>query len=223
MKYQPLIFVGKVKESERCGRTAMEKQLVNSELMLSSLGLEGDEQAEDKFHGGVDRALCHYPREHYAYWQHKYPEQAEIFKASAFGENISTIGMIEYNVYIGDIYQWGDAIIQVTQPRSPCVKLNHLTQQNDFSLVMQNSGRMGWLYRVIKSGMVSSDDPLVLLQRCSDISVIEASAIAFHRPYSEKDVVRLLNAAGLSSSWTATMIKRLNNQSIEDFSRRLFG
>lgn len=222
MKYQPLIFVGRVKESSDYGRTAMEKQSVDGDIMLTQLGLVGDEQAESKFHGGVDRALCHYPNEHYDYWKNIYPDLAQVFKASSFGENISTQGMIEYNVYIGDIYQWGDAIIQVTQPRSPCAKLNRLTKQENFSLTMQNSGRMGWLYRVIKTGMVSSDAPLTLLQRCGDISVREASAIAFHSGYNKRDTLRLLNSTGLSMSWTATMLKRLQTESIEDFSRRLF-
>ncbi|WP_143691332.1 MOSC domain-containing protein, partial [Wohlfahrtiimonas larvae] len=127
----------------------------------------------------------------------------------------------EENVHIGDVYQWGTAIIQVTQPRSPCFKLSGLTQQDDFALVMQGSGKIGWLYRVIKVGVVSVKDPLVLLNRGS-ISVAETVAIAFHQDYNEANTQRLLSAAGLSASWTATMIKRLQTKQIESFERRLF-
>ncbi|MCP5650833.1 MOSC domain-containing protein, partial [Klebsiella pneumoniae] len=83
--------------------------------------------------------------------------------------------MTEETVFIGDIYQWGSAVIQVTQPRSPCYKLNPLTDVSDFALVMQDCGRTGWLYRVVRKGDVSSDQPLKLLTRTSAVSVREAA------------------------------------------------
>ncbi len=85
---------------------------VDGELQLGDLGLNGDQQAEKKIHGGPDRALCHYPREHYADWIRDFPQQAERFCAPAFGENLSTTGLTEQNVYIGDIFRWGEALIQ---------------------------------------------------------------------------------------------------------------
>lgn len=117
--------------------------------MLTELGLEGDEQAEKKVHGGPDRALCHYPREHYLYWAREFPEQAELFVAPAFGENLSTDGLTESNVYMGDIFRWGEALIQVSQPRSPCYKLNYHFDISDIAQLMQNTGKVGWLYSVI--------------------------------------------------------------------------
>lgn len=222
MSYQPLVFIGSVISTDDCGDTAMKKHAVVENIELTKLGLVGDEQAEKRVHGGPDRALCHYPREHYDFWQTQYPELKALFKAAAFGENISTVGMTEDNVHIGDIYQWGTAVIQVTQPRSPCFKLNGLTQQTDFSSVMQTSGKIGWLYRVITTGIVSTNDPLILLNRGS-ISIAETTAIAFHQDYSETNTKRLLLAAGLSASWAATMIKRLQTKEIENFNGRLFG
>ncbi|WP_149806576.1 MOSC domain-containing protein, partial [Salmonella enterica] len=79
--------------------------------------------------------------------------------APACGENLSTNGMTEHNVFIGDIYRWGEALIQVTQPRSPCFKLNFHFAISDMALLMQNSGKTGWLYRVIAPGKVASDAP----------------------------------------------------------------
>lgn len=223
MSYQPLVFVGAVISTDYCGNTAMGKNAVVEAIELTKLGLMGDEQAEQRVHGGPDRALCHYPREHYEFWQAHYPELTALFRASALGENISTLGMTEENVYMGDLYQWGTAIIQVTQPRSPCFKLNGLTQLADFSSVMQDSGKIGWLYRVIQTGIVSAHDPLVLLHRSSNISVAETISIAFHQDYDESDTCRLLSAAGLSASWVATMTKRLQTKQIENFDNRLFG
>lgn len=223
MAYTPLVFTGPVRDTARCGRSAIEKRQTEGVLQLGATGLAGDEQAEKAFHGGPDRALCHYPREHYDYWKMMYPEIEDRFVAPFFGENISTLGMTEDTVFIGDIYQWGGAVIQITQPRSPCYKLNPLTDVFDFALVMQDSGRTGWLYRVIGKGEVSGLHPLKLLTRTSAVSVREAVAIAFHLPFDETEYRRLLHAPGLSASWTLTMQRRLTSGKIEDFNRRLFG
>ncbi|MET4890225.1 6-N-hydroxylaminopurine resistance protein [Morganella morganii] len=223
MAYTPLVFTGPVRDTARCGRSAIEKRQTEGVLQLGASGLAGDEQAEKAFHGGPDRALCHYPREHYDYWKMMYPEIEDRFVAPFFGENISTLGMTEDTVFIGDIYQWGGAVIQITQPRSPCYKLNPLTDVSDFALVMQDSGRTGWLYRVIGKGEVSGLHPLKLLTRTSAVSVREAVAIAFHLPFDETEYRRLLHAPGLSASWTLTMQRRLTSGKIEDFNRRLFG
>lgn len=223
MSCLPQVFIGKVQETQSCGQSAIHKQAADGLLALGQLGLEGDEQAEKRFHGGPDRALCHYPREHYHYWLNAYPELEDLFLASAFGENISTQGMTEENVFIGDIFAWGNARIQVTQPRSPCYKLNGLTGIENFAQLMQERGCCGWLYRVIKTGNVSENEPLTLLSRNSDVSVQEAIMIAFHAPYDEQLYQRLLSAAGLSASWSLTMQNRLEHHQIEEFSHRLFG
>ena len=222
MNFMPQVFIGQVKTTEQCGDSAIFKTPILSTLELSRLGLQGDEQADQRVHGGADRALCHYPQEHYEYWQQQYPALANIFMTSAFGENLSTIGMNETNVHMGDVYQWGNSLIQVTQPRSPCYKLNGLTGIDDFALTMQESGKIGWLYRVIRTGMVSAAEPLQLIQRSCELSISEVTAIAFHEVYNETNTKKLLSAAGLSASWTATMLNRLKTEKIEDFSRRLF-
>ncbi|AJJ09151.1 protein yiiM [Yersinia rohdei] len=219
----PQVYIGKIEPYSGSSPSAIGKRQVQGGIMLTPLGLEGDEQAETRFHGGPDRALCHYPREHYAYWAQQFPEQADIFSAPAYGENISTLGMTEQNVHIGDIYRWGGAIIQVTQPRSPCYKLNFHFAIKDMSVMMQQTGYCGWLYRVISPGKISESHPLALLARTSDISVSEAIAIAWHMPFDEEQYRRLLAAAGLSASWSKTMLTRIEEGKIEDFNRRLLG
>jgi len=217
------VFTGSVRQYDGSRPSAIAKRQVDGELELTDRGLVGDEQAEKKIHGGPDRALCHYPREHYAEWAREFPEQADLFCAPAFGENLSTIGMTEKTVFIGDIYRWGEALIQVTQPRSPCFKLNYHFSISDLSSQMQSNGKMGWLYRVIVAGKVSTEQPLELVSRLSDVSVYDAAAIAWYTPYDDEQYRRLLSAAGLSVSWTRTMQKRRLNGQIEDNSRRLWG
>ena len=223
MHYPVNVFVGKVRDYDGSRPSAIGKIQVDGELTLGDLGLVGDEQAEKKIHGGPDRALCHYPREHYAHWARELPQQADLFCAPAFGENLSTEGLTEKEVCIGDIFRWGEALIQVTQPRSPCFKLNYHFAVSDMAQLMQNSGKTGWLYRVVAGGRVSGDAPLELVSRLSDVSVHEAGAIAWHMPFDDEQYHRLLSAAGLSVSWSRTMQKRRLSGQIEDNSRRLWG
>ncbi|MEB5924292.1 6-hydroxyaminopurine reductase [Franconibacter pulveris 1160] len=223
MEYPVTVFIGKVREYEGSRPSAIGKVQVEGELSLTDRGLVGDQQAEKKIHGGPDRALCHYPREHYEQWAREFPEQAAWFVAPAFGENLSTVGLTEEHVFIGDIFQWGDALIQVTQPRSPCFKVNFHSGIGDLSGLMQEKTRCGWLYRVIAEGKVAADAPLALVSRVSGVSVKEAAAIAWHTPFDDEQYHRLLSAAGLSASWAKTMQKRRLSGKIESFSRRLWG
>ncbi|QNK06650.1 6-N-hydroxylaminopurine resistance protein [Enterobacter sp. JUb54] len=223
MHYPLNVYIGRVRDFPSSRPSAIKKIQVDGELTLGELGLEGDEQAEHKIHGGPDRALCHYPREHYADWIREFPEQADLFCSPAFGENLSTEGLTEHNVHIGDIFRWGEALIQVTQPRSPCFKLNFHFAISDMAQRMQQSGKTGWLYRVVAGGHVSSDAPLERVSQVSDVSVYEAGAIAWHMPFDDEQYHRLLSAAGLSVSWTRTMQKRRLSGQIEDNSRRLWG
>lgn len=223
MQYQVDVFTGKIRDYDDSRPSAIAKLQVEGELLLTELGIAGDEQAEKSYHGGTDRALCHYPREHYAHWAQMFPEQAALFCAPAFGENLSTEGLTEQNVFIGDIFRWGDTLIQVTQPRSPCFKLNFHFGISDISAQMQESGRVGWLYRVVAAGKVSAEAPLELLSRVSDVSVYDAAAIAWFQPFDDEQYHRLLSAAGLSASWTRTMQNRRTHGKIEDQSRRLWG
>lgn len=223
MQYPVEVFIGKVRDYDGSRPSAIAKVQVEGELSLTDRGLVGDQQAEKKIHGGADRALCHYPREHYAQWAREFPEQAAWFVTPAFGENLSTLGLTEENVFIGDIFRWGDALIQVTQPRSPCFKVNFHSGISGLSGLMQEKARCGWLYRVIAEGKVLTDMPLELASRVSDISVKEAAAIAWHMPFDDEQCHRLLSAAGLSASWTKTMQKRRLSGKTESFSRRLWG
>ena len=221
--HYPTIYVGTIVPYEGSKPSAIGKRQITGGVMLHRLGLDGDEQAEKKVHGGPDRALCHYPREHYHFWRQQYPQQAEQFCAPALGENISTEGMTEENVFIGDIYRWGDAFIQVTQPRSPCYKLSYHMDIEEFSVQMQETGRCGWLYRIVGEGVVSEDQPLELVSRNSGISVAEAISICFHMPFDEEEYRRLMCAAGISASWSKTLQMRVLSGKIEDMNRRLLG
>ena len=216
------LFAGKTKNYPAHEPSAIAKSRLSQPQRLTTLGIEGDEQYEKRFHGGVDRALCHYPIEHYDYWHQQYPALTQYFVTPAFGENISTKGLTEETAFMGDIYQLGEAIIQITQPRSPCYKLNYHLKIPNLSLLMQETSYCGWLYRVIKEGQISPDSEMTLLSRPGKLSVKRTIDIAFNEPFHEENTLILLSSPGLSTSWTRTMQNRLLTKTIEPFNFRLF-
>ena len=216
------LYRGKV--NNRNGfNSAIDKQPINSSIYLSLQGLAGDECADKIHHGGPDRALHQYPLEHYDYWFEKYDNKTD-WLAPGMGENISANGMTEDTVCIGDTFVWGDAIIEVSQPRSPCFKLNKQWDIDTMSIDMQESGRCGWLYRVIQPGLVSVNDSLILSDRVLNaMTVREVCDIFFSDPLNRDKLLKLKQQAKLSVSWKEKVIQRLEKNTLENWQFRLFG
>ncbi|AZG34424.1 MULTISPECIES: MOSC domain-containing protein [Shewanella] len=182
----------------------------------------GNREADPKHHGGLDRVLHHFPREHYGQYR-RWDLMPTFGDAPSMGENISTVGLNEAQVNIGDIVQIGDVTLQVTQPRSPCFKLNLQFGQPKFALAMQESRMCGWFYRVLSEGDIRSSDSIVLLERKTDISVAKAMQIYFLAEFDAAQYQLLLECDGLAQSWVNSLQRRLDQQSIEDWAMRLYG
>lgn len=208
--------------------TAIDKSLVVEKVYLSLTGLDGDECADKRHHGGPERALHQYPSEHYAYWQqlhHKEGEQdAPKWQAPGMGENISSEGMTEETVCLGDRYRWGEAVIEVSQPRSPCFKLNKRWGVEEISVNMQAISRCGWLYRVIQPGLVSVTDPLVLIEREPNAMTLKSVCdIFFGDPLNHEGLKQLQQQRKLSHSWMSKVEQRLETNQVENWNFRLLG
>ncbi|MGR5064098.1 MOSC domain-containing protein [Photobacterium sp. DNB22_13_2] len=216
------IYTGKV--AHRYGfDTAIDKEAVEQSLYLSENGLEGDECADQRHHGGSERALHQYPLEHYQYWSEKYGNNVE-WLAPGMGENLSSEGMTEETVCLGDRYQWGEAIIEVSQPRSPCFKLNKRWGVEALSVDMQEISRCGWLYRVIKTGRVSVNEPLKLIERVPNaMSLKEVCDTFFGDPLNHQGLEKLLTQVKLSDSWMSKVKQRLETHEVENWNFRLLG
>lgn len=191
-------------------------------LSVSFNQIKGNSVADNIHHGGLDRVLHHFPREHYGQYR-RWDLMSAFFDAPSMGENISTVGLSESDIHIGDIVQIGDVMLQVTQPRSPCFKLNIQFGHQDFAFAMQQSALCGWFYKVLSEGDIHTSDAIELVERVSDISVAEAMKIYFLPEYDALQYERLLNAPALAQSWVESLTKRLNHQRIEDWQMRLYG
>src|SRR5699024_8419417 len=140
---------------ERPWESAIHKGVREGKIWLSETGLAADEVADKKVHGGPEKALFAYSIAHYAYWQDVL--QLETIEAGAMGENLVLEDADEFSTFIGDIYQFGEAVIQVSQPRRPCWKPARRCRVMDFALQIQESGKTGWYYRVLDPGYVEAN------------------------------------------------------------------
>ncbi len=135
-------------------RTAIFKESVAGSVAIRGLNLAGDQQADLTVHGGSEKAVYVYPVEHYEYWRKQLPDVS--FSWGAFGENLTTEGLSEDSLCIGDLLRAGSAILQVTQPRMPCYKLQLRFDRDDMIKRFLVSGRSGFYLSVIEPGHVGA-------------------------------------------------------------------
>jgi len=142
--------------------TGIFKTPVEGQVKLTKLNLAGDAQADLTVHGGTDKAVYAYPFEHYPWWQSQMPDVD--FPYGKFGENLTTEGLLENEVCIGDEFQIGSAIIKVSQPRLPCYKLGVKFGRNDVIKRFMQSGFSGIYFSVIQEGELAVGDNIKYLQ-----------------------------------------------------------
>lgn len=204
-------------------RSAIAKHPRQGPLAVGRLGLEGDEQGELRVHGGVEKAIHHYPREHYAAWAAELGEHPLLAEPGAFGENFSTTGWREADVCLGDRIRVGSALLEVSQGRMPCWKLNDRFDVAQMALRVQQSGRTGWYYRVLEEGVVQAGERLELVERPhGEWSVARLSAVLFDK-HLEPELLRECLALPLVPSWRKTLQRRLEQRQVEDWAPRLHG
>ena len=136
--------------------TGIFKEPLQNRVMVRTLGLDGDQQADLTVHGGPDKAVYIYPSEHYPIWQAEFPDM--LLPDGMFGENFTTEGLDESSVHIGDQFRIGSALVEVTQPRQPCYKLGIKMGDARFPKRFLASGRSGFYLRVLEEGEVGAGD-----------------------------------------------------------------
>jgi MOSC domain-containing protein YiiM len=181
---------------------------VGTGLWLSTGNLAGDAQADLSVHGGPDKAVYAYPSEHLAAWT---AELGEPLGSAAFGENLSTAGVVEADVRIGDVWRWDGAVLQVSQPRWPCFKLALHRRRRDVQRRMRASGRTGWYLRVLQPGEVVVGSPIEVSHRDPARVTVEDAHLAMADRHLD-DRARIEALAGheaLAEEWRSPLLERL--------------
>ena len=160
------VHVGSLQEMLRNGKkiqTGIFKQPTEGPIEVKQLGLEGDQQANKKLHGGVYKAICVYPSEHYDLWKEELGNPGLSF--GDFGENLTTAGLMEGDICLGDRLRIGSVEIVVTQPREPCITLNARLDTKDLSVRIRKSGRSGFYCSVEREGTIENGDSIGYISR----------------------------------------------------------
>lgn len=187
--------------------TSMNRTPVAEPTQLEFLGFAGDKAANGKVHGGPDKAVCCYPAEHYPYFREKLAASLEI---PAFGENLTTEGLFESEVCIGDVFQIGQATVQISQPRQPCGTLAMRNGNPELPKWVNEKLYTGFYFRVLKPGIVRVHDAVKLIERPNAGATVETLSIAMLNKQTPRgQVEQWVALPELSQSWRETFTQRL--------------
>jgi MOSC domain-containing protein YiiM len=188
-------------------QSAINKNVVDHTIYLSEMNFEGDRQADTKNHGGKDKAVLAYSFDHYPFWEKRL---GKPFEFGAFGENLTLSGLSESDLHIGDQFQLDDAIIQVSQPRQPCFKLAFKHGFKAMPLWVEETGKSGIYFRVLKEGKVSPKPKLRLLEQgTGTLNLKEINEILFSRTPSIEKWQEVAYQEGLATSLKAHLLKKV--------------
>lgn len=219
------IFIGKAERRwDNRPPSAIGKSRVAEAVWLTFTGIRGDEQADPTVHGGTEKALHHYASENYAFWRREMPDRSALFKAGGFGENVSTRGLDEDNVCVGDVFRIGGAVVQVTQGRQPCWKLSAHIGREDMAARFQKSGLTGWYYRVLEEGFLCAGDRIALAGRPQPAWPLSRVIAARFNPALDVATAEALAAIPeMSRSWHDAFLKKCDPAYVEDIRPRMQG
>jgi MOSC domain-containing protein YiiM len=187
------------------------KQPVEGRVAVRRLNLDGDRQADLSVHGGPEKAVYGYPSEHYDAWR----EELAGMELSwgQFGENLTTAGLREDEVQIGDRFRAGTAVLVVTQPRVPCFKLGIRFGRPDILRRFLRSGRSGFYFSVRQEGAVQAGDPITLIERATDSMTIAEINRLYTDPNADRALLaRAIQIEALPLSWRESFRERLEGR-----------
>ncbi len=203
--------------------SAISKAEISGPVWLSELNLTGDRQADQQNHGGPDQALCVYPGVHYAEWSARLGRE---LGPGSFGENLTLAGSAtEADVCLGDVFALGEAVVQVSQPRSPCFKLGRRWETPLLPRWLQDSGFTGWYMRVLEPGLVAPGAALTLLRRpFPEWPLTRVNSAKYGQRHDRELVAALAACPALGRQWQRKMQGRLSGAlPLDDDANRLLG
>jgi MOSC domain-containing protein YiiM len=189
--------------------TGIFKKPVTGRIVLRTLNLDGDRQADLSVHGGPNKAVYGYASEHYEFWRQELPDTKLPW--GAFGENFTTEGLREEELHVGDRFRVGSATVMVRQPRMPCYKLAAKFQRDDMIKRFLRSGRSGFYFSVEAEGEVGEGDSFELISRSNDgITIAEMNQLYIQEKYNRDLLQKAIATAALPEDWREYFLPRLN-------------
>ncbi len=209
-------------DSDKNWTSGICKNPVTGPVYAGKTNIEGDGQADLEHHGGVDKAVLAYSNVHYESWNQEFPDRR--FADGAFGENLCVSELTETDVCIGDVFQLGECVLQVSQPRQPCWKLSRRWNLPKLAVRVQQTRRTGWYLRVLTEGLIQAPSPLKLMERPHAEFTIEwANTVMFAKPRNSNDDLKLAECPLLSTSWQKTLLARAKKGTEPNEAKRLRG
>lgn len=201
--------------------SAIDKRPLAGPVMARADGLAGDEHGDPRHHGGPDKAIHAYSASHYPLWWAELPDEADRFRPGAFGENL-VVDVAEAAICLGDRFRLGDALLEVSQGRQPCWKLNLRLGRADMARLVQETGRSGWYFRVLAPGAIRAGDTATLDARPNpDWTLSRVTRLLYHDRSNRADLAAFAALPGLPESWRRLAERRLASGAVEDWSSRI--
>ena len=194
-------------------RTGIFKEPVRGPVMVRTLNLDGDRQADLRVHGGPSKAVYAYPVDHYSFWRHEFPDMTLTF--GMFGENLTGDWPHEDAVYVGDRFRVGSAEVMVTEPRLPCYKLGLKFGRGDIIKRFLASGRTGFYLAVVREGTVEAGDAVALIERSEHgVTIADITRLYAYDRRNQDLLRRAVDLPALSEAWRGYFREQLDRLSL---------
>jgi len=204
------IFVGRPQKVTFKGNeveTGIFKEKIEGSVKVKTLNIEGDEQADLRVHGGVNKAVYAYPFQHYKFWENERPDLS--FEAGKFGENLSIEGLDEKTVFVGNEYKIGSVIFKVTAPRMPCHKLGIKMEDPRFVKDFMQARLSGFYFSVKQEGIIEAGNSIELLKEGENELTIDETFLAYHSERNNKQLLhKTISTPDLPEDWIEFFKKR---------------
>lgn len=190
------------KHADGAWTTGFHKTPVQGEVRVGIDGLEGDDQADKRYHGGADKALLAYSIDHTSFWQEEY---GLAIPYGGFGENLSIENLTELDVCIGDRWSFGNVLLEVSQPRQPCWKLGRRWDRKDLPKLVIQNGRSGWYFRVVELGFLVPQQIKLVDRPFPNWSIQRANEVFYGKHEQHRSELAALPS--LAESWKSSLSK----------------
>ena len=187
--------------------TSIWKAPIEGRVSLKRFNIAGDQQSDLRVHGGEFKAVYLYPSEHYSFWRGEFPAMEML--PGTFGENLTTEGVDEREVQIGDRFRIGTALLQVSQPRMPCFKLALKFGRVDMVKRFWLSGRSGIYFSIVEEGELAAGDDIIPVSRVANGITVAELLRLYRDPSPDPARIQVALDAPLSGSWKTELRGRL--------------